>query len=90
MQESLSPERLLGLWARGLRQIALQAAVNPQRVFDLAETLEPMLDELNCPERVFERLRSYTEQYPDGADYLWEALNAEFPGPLPSTSKDPG
>ena len=41
-----SEHRLLHLWACGLRHIALQAVVNPQRVFELADTLEPMSEDL--------------------------------------------
>lgn len=69
----MTDRELLELWARGLRQMALQAAVDPQRVFELAETLEPMLLDLQEPdaeERIQERLDQFAARYPDGADYL--------------------
>lgn len=70
--------QLLELWRRAFAQIALQAAVDAQRVFDLAETMEPMRDWRTLDdgaERIHEALEAYLRRYPDGSDYLREALS---------------
>ena len=72
-------DRLLELSRRSFAQIALLAAVDAQRVFELAETVEPMLfwlEEPDALERMQERLETYLKRYPDGGDYLREVLRA--------------
>lgn len=70
-------QRLLKLWQRAFTQIALYAAVDAQRVFELAETMDPMLeilDEPDAEERIAELLEDYCRRYPDGSAFLREAL----------------
>ena len=69
--------KLLLLWQRAFTQISLYAAVDAQRVFELAECMDPMLDVLDEPdaqERIQELLDSYCRRYPEGSNYLKEAL----------------
>src|ERR1700678_3267890 len=74
----LNPERLLELHRRAFVQIQLLAAIDAQRVFELAETLEPTPEWLHLAdgeERIREQLESYCRRYPEGADFLREALD---------------
>ena len=69
--------RMLLLLHRGLTQIALLAVSDPQRVFELADTLEPMPLECAHPDaeaRWLDRLESYLRRYPEGAEWLREPL----------------
>ena len=73
----MTQEKLLNLWQRAFTQLALFAAVDAQRVFDLAETMDPMLEILEYPDadqRIADLLDSYCRRYPDGSAYLREAL----------------
>lgn len=72
--------RLLLLFHRAFTQVALLAVCDPQRVFELADTLEPMALETgraDACERWSERLESYLRRYPEGADWLREPLRLE-------------
>jgi len=77
MATTFDPHKLLLLWQRAFTQISLYAAVDAQRVFELADSMEPMLDALHEPdaeERIQELLDSYCRRYPDGSSYLKQAL----------------
>lgn len=69
--------RLLVLFQRAFTQMQLLAVSQPQQVFELAETLEPLTWECARPDfeaYLRERLDSYLRRYPDGADWLREGL----------------
>ncbi|MBT9583642.1 hypothetical protein IV102_09835 [bacterium] len=73
----MTQQKLLNLWQRAFTQIALYAAVDAQRVFELAETMDPMLEFLDDPDadqRIADLLDSYCRRYPDGSAYLKDAL----------------
>lgn len=90
----MNKDQLLELYRRAFAQIALQAAVDAQRVFDLAETMEPMvsyLDEADGWQRCREQLETYCRHYPDGADYLRETLDTRGrPLELPELARPNG
>ena len=73
----MPPERLLELYRRAFVQIQLLAAIDAHRVFELAETMEPMQDWLAQPdaeERILGQLETYCRRYPEGANFLRDAL----------------
>lgn len=75
--ERTRERQLILLFHRAITQIALLAVTDPQRVFELADTLEPMAAECAREDAVEgwrERLETYLSRYPDGADWLREPL----------------
>lgn len=70
-------EQLLELYRRAFVHIQLQAVVDPQRVFELAETMAALSEGWHLEDgqqRCQDYLESYLRRYPDGGDDLREAL----------------